>query len=146
MHQHQRKNKMVEELSEIKVDVGVLKTQVLTLSAICNKLDTVIEKLVDQHDRHLVKVYESIDARRKETDMDIKELHERIDVVLDKVQISEKTLLEEIQNLRKDMQEHNTKDRENIEKLLEWKWMIAGGILVLSWLLSNVKFDILPLK
>ena len=131
---------------DIRVDVGVLKSQVSTLTTLCGKMDQVIEKLVDQHDRHLVKVYESIDARRKETDMDIKELHERIDVVLDKVQISEKTLLEEIQNLRKDMQEHNTKDRENIEKLLEWKWMIAGGILVISWLLSNVKFDILPLK
>jgi hypothetical protein len=131
---------------DIRVDVGVLKSQVSTLTTLCGKMDQVIEKLVDQHDRHLVKVYESIDARRKETDMDIKELHERIDVVLDKVQISEKTLLEEIQNLRRDMQEHNTKDRENIEKLLEWKWMIAGGILVLSWLLSNVKFDILPLK
>ena len=131
---------------DIRVDVGVLKSQVSTLTTLCGKMDQVIEKLVDQHDRHLVKVYESIDARRKETDMDIKELHERIDMVLDKVQISEKTLLEEIQNLRKDMQEHNTKDRENIEKLLEWKWMIAGGILVISWLLSNVKFDILPLK
>jgi seryl-tRNA synthetase len=131
---------------DIRVDVGVLKSQVSTLTTLCGKMDQVIEKLVDQHDRHLVKVYENIDARRKETDMDIKELHERIDVVLDKVQISEKTLLEEIQNLRKDMQEHNTKDRENIEKLLQWKWMIAGGILVISWLLSNVKFDILPLK
>jgi len=131
---------------DIRVDVGVLKSQVSTLTTLCGKMDQVIEKLVDQHDRHLVKVYESIDARRKETDMDIKELHERIDMVLDKVQISEKTLLEEIQNLRKDMQEHNTKDRENIEKLLQWKWMIAGGILVISWLLSNVKFDILPLK
>jgi hypothetical protein len=131
---------------DIRVDVGVLKSQVSTLTTLCGKMDQVIEKLVDQHDRHLVKVYESIDARRKETDMDIKELHERIDVVLDKVQISEKNLLEEIQNLRRDMQEHNTKDRENIEKLLQWKWMIAGGILVISWLLSNVKFDILPLK
>ena len=131
---------------DIRVDVGVLKSQVSTLTTLCGKMDQVIEKLVDQHDRHLVKVYENIDARRKETDMDIKELHERIDVVLDKVQISEKILLEEIQNLRRDMQEHNTKDRENIEKLLQWKWMIAGGILVISWLLSNVKFDILPLK
>jgi hypothetical protein len=131
---------------DIRVDVGVLKSQVSTLTTLCGKMDQVIEKLVDQHDRHLVKVYESIDARRKETDMDIKELHERIDIVLDKVQISERILLEEIQSLRKDMQQHNTKDRENIEQLLQWKWMIVGGILVVSWLLSNVKFDILPLK
>ena len=128
---------------DLKVDVGVLKSQVSTLTTLCGKMDQVIEKLVDQHDRHLVKVYENIDQRRKETDMDIKELHERIDVVLDKVQISEKTLLEEIQKLRADMQEHNTKDRQNIEQLLQWKWMIAGGVLVLSWLLSHVNFDIM---
>jgi len=126
---------------DLKVDVGVLKSQVSTLTTLCGKMDQVIEKLVDQHDRHLVKVYESIDQRRKETDMDIKELHERIDVVLDKVQISEKTLLEEIQKLRADMQEHNTKDRQNIEQLLQWKWMIAGGIVVISWLLSHIKID-----
>jgi len=126
---------------DLKVDVGVLKSQVSTLTTLCGKMDQVIEKLVDQHDRHLVKVYENIDQRRKETDMDIKELHERIDVVLDKVQISEKTLLEEIQKLRADMQEHNTKDRQNIEQLLQWKWMIAGGIVVISWLLSHIKFD-----
>ena len=126
---------------DLKVDVGVLKSQVSTLTTLCGKMDQVIEKLVDQHDRHLVKVYESIDQRRKETDMDIKELHERIDVVLDKVQISEKTLLEEIQKLRADMQEHNTKDRQNIEQLLQWKWMIAGGIVVVSWLLSRISFD-----
>ena len=62
---------MPNEISEIKVDVGVLKTQVLTLSALCNKMDQVIEKLVDQHDRHLVKVYEHMDNQRKEKDIDI---------------------------------------------------------------------------
>ena len=131
---------MISE-DDLKVDVGVLKSQVTTITALCGKMDQVIEKLVDQHDRHLLKVYESIDQRRKETDMDIRELHERIDVVLDKVQISEKTLLDEIQLLRREMQEHNNKDRQNIEQLLQWKWMIAGGIVVISWLLSHIKID-----
>ena len=61
---------MPDDLSSVKVDVGVLKTQVLTLSAICNKMDQVIEKLVDQHDRHIAKVYTDMDARRKEKDDD----------------------------------------------------------------------------
>ena len=49
---------------DLRVDVGVLKTQVLTLSSICNKLDQVIEKLVDQHDRHISKVYEQQQKRK----------------------------------------------------------------------------------
>jgi hypothetical protein len=79
---------MADDLSEIKVDVGVLKTQVLTLSALCNKMDQVIEKLVDQHDRHISGVYSNIDKRRLETEDDIKEIHERIDTVLDKMEKS----------------------------------------------------------
>ncbi len=67
--------------TDIKVDIGVLKTQVLTLSALCNKMDQVIEKLVDQHDRHIAKVYTDMDNRRLETDADIKEIHQRIDTV-----------------------------------------------------------------
>ena len=33
---------------ETKIDVEVLKAQVLTLTSLCNKIDLVIEKLVDQ--------------------------------------------------------------------------------------------------
>jgi hypothetical protein len=128
---------------EVKVDVGVLKSQVIMLTNLCNKMDQVIEKLVDQHDRHISKVYEDMDKRRLETNSDIKEIHERIDDVLDKVKGTEKTLLDEIKSLRKEMQQHNTSEKESLDKLLQWKWMVAGGILVVSWLLSHVRPDIL---
>ena len=130
------------ELRDIQVDVGVLKTQISTITTLCNKMDQVIEKLVDQHDRHIAKVYDDIDKRRQETDMDIKEIHGRIDTVLDKVQHTEKTLLEEIKGLRKEMQDHNSKEKEKLQQLLDWKWMI-GGIIVVTWLLSHVRPDIL---
>jgi hypothetical protein len=122
---------------DLKVDVGVLKTQVLTLSAICNKLDTVIEKLVDQHDRHIAKVYDDMDNRRKETDNDIAEIHDRIDTVLDKMQGTELRIMDEIKELRKCITEHNKQEKDQLDKILQWKWMVAGGILVLSWLISN---------
>jgi len=128
---------------KLEVDVGILKTKVETITTLCGKMDQVMERLVNQHDQHLSKVYENIDNRRKETDMDIKELHDRIDTVLDKVQITEKTLLEEIKLLRKEMLEHNSKEKESLDKLLQWKWMVVGGILVASWLISHTNFDIL---
>ena len=130
---------------EIKVDIGVLKTQVLTLSALCNKMDQVIEKLVDQHDRHIAKVYTDMDNRRKETDADIKELHTRIDVVLDKMQTSEGKIMDKIQELRDDMSKHNKQEKDALDALLKWKWMVAGGIIALSWLISHVKPDTLGL-
>jgi 6-pyruvoyl-tetrahydropterin synthase len=127
--------------TDIKVDIGVLKTQVSAIMLLCSKLDQVIEKLIDQHDRHLVKVYEDMDKRRKDTENDIKEIHERIDDVLEKVQGTEKALLDEMKALRKEMQDHNAKEKASLDGLLQWKWMIAGGILAVSWLLSHVSSD-----
>lgn len=132
---------MPNEILEIKVDVGVLKTQVLTLSALCNKMDQVIEKLVDQHDRHLVKVYEHMDNQRKEKDIDISEIHERIDVVLDKVQESELRIMDEIKGLKDTMSEHVQASKSQYEKLNQWKWTLAGGIIVITWLISHSNFD-----
>jgi len=129
------------EMVDVQVDIGILKTQVLTLSALCNKMDVVIEKLVDQHDRHIAKVYADMDQRRLETEKDIKEIHERIDTVLDKMQDSNEKIMEEFKSLRKDMAEHNKKEKESLDKLLEWKWMVVGGIIVISYLISHVNFD-----
>jgi hemerythrin superfamily protein len=132
---------MADDLSEIKVDVGVLKTQVLTLSALCNKMDQVIEKLVDQHDRHISGVYNDIDKKRLETEDDIKDIHERIDTVLDKMEKSNEKIMEEFKSLRKDMSDHNLKEKEALDQLLKWKWMLAGGIIALSWLISHFNPD-----
>ncbi len=134
-------DKFDESDVDIKVDIGVLKTQVLTLSALCNKMDQVIEKLVDQHDRHIAKVYTDMDNRRLETEADIKEIHQRIDTVLDKMETSNKEIMEEFKSLRKDMSDHNKNEKEALDKLLQWKWMVAGGIIAISWLISNVNLD-----
>jgi hypothetical protein len=129
--------------TDIKVDIGVLKTQVLTLSALCNKMDQVIEKLVDQHDRHLAGVYNDMDKRRLETEGDIREIHNRIDTVLDKMSDSNEKIMDEFKSLRAEMTEHNKNEKESLDKLLQWKWTVAGGIVVISWLISNSNFDIL---
>lgn len=130
-----------DEISEIKVDVGVLKTQVLTLSALCNKMDQVIEKLVDQHDRHISKVYDNMNNQRKEKDDDISEIHERIDVVLDKVRESESRIMEEIKGLKKSIGDHSTASKLQFEQLNKWKWSIVGGIFVITWLFSKTNID-----
>ena len=130
-----------EECVDVLIDVGILKTQVLTLSAICNKLDTVIEKLIEQHDRHISKVYENMDNQRKEKDEDVAEIHDRVDSVLDKLQQSENRIMDEIKDLKKGMSEHSANSKAEFQKLNQWKWMIAGGILVISWLISHSGFD-----
>ena len=132
---------MPEEISEIKVDVGILKTQVLTLSALCNKMDQVIEKLVDQHDRHINKVYDTMDNQRKEKDSEISEIHARIDTVLEKLDESENRIMHEIKGLKDTMSKHAETSKSQYEQINKWKWTIVGGILVITWLFSKMNID-----
>jgi chromosome segregation ATPase len=132
-----------QEYTDLKVDVGVLKTQIFTLSQLCEKMDKVIERLVDVHDQHISKVYEAMDDQRKEKDEDIAEVHERVDVVLDKLSQTEKRIMEEFQSLKKAMSDHSAASKAQFEKINQWKWTLAGGIIVITWLISRVGFDTL---
>jgi hypothetical protein len=130
-----------DDIVDVQIDIGILKTQVLTLSALCNKMDQVIEKLVDQHDRHIGKVYDDMDDQRKEKDQDIAEIHNRVDMVLDKVAETEDRIMDEIKSLKKSIGEHSAESKLQFEQLNKWKWTIAGGIFVLTWLLSKTNID-----
>ena len=129
------------DIIELKVDVGVLKTQITLLTKLCEKMDTVIEKLIDNHDRHIAKVYNDMDAQQKETDRDIRETHERIDGVVEKIGESEQRMMEEIKTLRNFVLNHNREEREIVGKVLKWKWMLIGGIIAITWLTTHLGPD-----
>ena len=76
-----------------------------------------------------------------ETDSDIRETHDRIDTVLDKMQASELRIMGEIKKLGDCILEHRSEEKKQLDSILEWKWIITGGVLVLSWLLSHVNID-----
>ena len=127
---------------ELKVDVEVLKNQILTITQLCGKMDSVIEKLVDNHDRMVNQIYTDMEKRKADTNNDIKELHSRITTisreVSDKVELTERRIMDEIKSLREDIAEHNKKEDDDLRKILQWKWMVAGGVVVLAWVISNV--------
>jgi acetate kinase len=133
---------MATDAVEIKVDVEVLKSQVLTITQLCGKMDSVIEKLVDNHDRMVNQIYTDMEKRKADTNADIKELHSRITTisreVADKVELTERRIMDEIKSLREDIAEHNKKEDDDLKKILQWKWMVAGGVVVLAWVISNV--------
>jgi len=136
-----------KESVELMVDVGILKTQVASLTQLCDKMDKVIDKLMDNHDRMVNQIYTDMEKRKSDTVNDIKELHSRITTVdrnlSDKIELTERRIMEEIKSLRQHIEQHNKKEDTEIKKILEWKWMAAGGILVLAWLISNVNFDMI---
>lgn len=136
-----------QDITQLKVDVGVLKTQVSSITVLCDKMDKVIERLTVSQEKIVEQIYNDMRQREEEKDEDVKEIHSRITTISrelsDKVELTERRLMEEIKALRKDIAEHNKKEDTEIQKILEWKWMAAGGILVLAWLLSHMKSDII---
>ena len=138
---------MSDATVELKVDVEVLKNQVLTIAQLCGKMYSVIEKLVDNHDRMVNQIYNDMEKRKNDTNTDIKELHSRITTisreVSDKVELTERRIMDEIKSLRDDIAEHNKKEDDDLRKILQWKWMVAGGMVVLAWVISNVNLTAL---
>jgi uncharacterized protein YicC (UPF0701 family) len=138
---------MNDPVVELKVDVEVLKTQVSNITHLCEKMDAVIEKLVTNHDRMVNQIYNDMNKREDDTTQDIKELNSRISTVdrnlSDKIELTERRIMEEIKSLHATISEHNKKEDEDLKKIFQWKWMVAGGVLVLAWIISNVKLEAL---
>lgn len=132
---------------ELKIDVEVLKEKVENITHLCTKMDQVIEKLVDNHDRIVTQIYNDMEQRKRDTVEDVKELHSRITTVdrnlSDKIELTERRIMDEIKSLRHTIDEHNKKEDDDLKKIFQWKWMIAGGVVVLAWLISNVNMTVL---
>ena len=132
---------------DLKVDVSVLKEKVSTLTELCSKMDRVIEKLADNQLDLAGQIYQDMDKRKEQTVSDIKELHSRITTVdrnlSDKIELTERRIMDEIKALRDCIDEHNEKEEADMLKLSQWRWMVAGGVIVFAWLVSNVKLEML---
>jgi exonuclease VII large subunit len=138
---------MPDNAVELKIDVEVLKEKVDNIAHLCSKMDQVIEKLVDNHDRIVTQIYNDMEQRKRDTVEDVKELHSRITTVdrnlSDKIELTERRIMDEIKSLRHTIDEHNKKEDDDLKKIFQWKWMVAGGVVVLAWLISNVNMTVL---
>jgi gas vesicle protein len=131
----------------LKVEVGVLKEKVNTITELCEKMDRVIEKLADNNTNMVNQIYKDMDKRKEDTVSDIKELHSRITTtdrnLSDKIELTERRIMDEIKSLRDHITEHNEKEDNTMQSILQWRWMLAGGVIVLAWIISNVKLEFL---
>ena len=129
---------MSDNITQLKVDVEVLKTQVVTLTSLCTKMDTVIDKLVDQQEKYTAQIYKDMENRRVEKNAEIKEIHDRIDTVIDKVQITELRIMDEIKQLRGELLKRQEKDSGKLDNISSRNWMIIGGIAAAAFIVSRV--------
>lgn len=135
---------MAQEDDQIKmqVDVGVLKEQTKTLTEICNKMDTIIGKIIDNEDKWVQRIYSDMEKQKVTTIQEIASIETKLaDLkreLTDKFELSENKIMAEIRSIRSDFINQRRTSRDSIEKLLEWKYMIAGGIITFGWVITHI--------
>ena len=136
---------MADDLSKIQTKIALLEKDAKTGEQIHRRLEIAIDKLSDcaislkgmlaQQEQKLTKaeqtdedIFITLEARRKEWDNDLKELHSRITTntkELREHQIqSENNMLNELRHMRQQLS-------ERVGVLEKWRWLIIGGSIII---------------
>ena len=137
---------VTKDVSQLSIDLEVLKNEVKQVASVNEKLDTAIDKLTDisgsiksmlaVHEEKLSKqedidkaIFNLIESRRVEFDNNYKELHARINKIhqelTDEIEMSEKRLMCEIKTL-------NVNLDGRIGVFEKYRWIIIGAAIVLG--------------
>ena len=140
-----------KDLNEIQTKIALLEKDSKTAEQIHRRLEIAIDKLSDcaislkgmlaQQEQKLTKaeqtdedIFITLEARRKEWDNDLKELHSRITTntkELREHQIqSENNMLNELRHMRQQLS-------ERVGVLEKWRWLIIGGSIIIGLMMSN---------
>ena len=144
-----------QELSDLKLDIGLLTKDVEQTNRLCEKLSESIEKLQEvnvnilrmitlheqRHDQH-----EKSENEMKE---DIKELHSRITTVTrelhERIDQVEHHITSRIDDLRSDLLNHKKEDKKTIltelNEVERWKWIILGAVMSSGFLLGKLELS-----
>lgn len=106
-------------LSKIETEVAAIREKVSFFSVIYEKFDRTLDKL---------------DERQIE---DRKELQQMMDAL-------RVDLVQEMKSLREEMAAQHAIEKQKIEDLNKWRWLVMGGAVVVGWLISKLglPFDI----
>jgi len=142
---------MADDLNKIQTKIALLEKDAKTGEQIHRRLEVAIDKLSDcaislkgmlaQQEQKLTKaeqtdedIFVTLEARRKEWDNDLKELHSRITSntkELREHQIqSENNMLNELRHMRQQLS-------ERVGVLEKWRWLIIGGSIIIGLMMSN---------
>ena len=141
----------MSDIQKLQTDIALLKKDAKTGERIHQRLEVAIDKLTDitislksmlvQQETKLQKaeqtdedIFITLEARRKEWDDQVKELHSRISTNIRELrehQIqSESKVLGEIRSMREQLD-------NRVAVLEKWRWIIVGGSIFIGLMLSN---------
>mgnify|MGYP001307055517 FL=1 len=153
---------MVENnIQSLVKDIATLKADVRASNHIHQRLDDAIVRLTDisssiksmlaVHDEKINRVdtsqddlYSTFETRRREWEIDLKELHSRIstqgrelrEAIQDTTMVGERQYKEHAEAMRKINETLN----KRVGILEKWRWLIIGGAILLGFIIQNMEF------
>lgn len=139
---------------EIRVDIELLKKDVVTMSALLEKFDTTIDKMqeiasslsrmvslqeqrLENQEKVTAEVQSILEMRRIEHNNNIKDIYNRINTVnkelTDKIEDTEKTILEELHRLREDIRKEDSGISNRLGQIETWKYAVILVVIVIAW-------------
>ena len=149
--------------SEIKVDIELLKKDVVTMSALLEKFDTTIDKMqeiasslsrmvslqeqrLENQEKVTAEVQSVLEMRRVEHNNNIKEVYNRINTVnkelTDKIEDTEKSILAELKYIRDDLNKKNEGMGARLGQIEMWKYGAAAIIAFVIFLVGKNAINI----
>ena len=140
--------------SEMRVDIELLKKDVVTMSALLEKFDTTIDKMqeiasslsrmvslqeqrLENQEKVTAEVQSILEMRRIEHNNNIKDIYNRINTVnkelTDKIEDTEKTILEELHRLREDIRKEDSGISNRLGQIETWKYAVILVVIVIAW-------------
>jgi chromosome segregation ATPase len=114
-------------LTDLKVEIAMLKQEVSFINKLFEKMDTLINKIDAQHDT-LVDKTTKVESNLTFTKEELTELYSSL----------EKSITREIKTLDADLSKRIRTIEDKTGSLFEAKWMGMGIIAAITWLISNL--------
>jgi chromosome segregation ATPase len=132
----------VETLSELKVEVAVLKQEVSFINRLFTRIEDVIDKIDNQHAVVLDKTAK-IEFNLINTKDELSDLYKILETseknISSRINSIEKLLSDEINSINKNLSTRVEKNEKTTNDLMQSKWLLWGGAGVAMWLISNIE-------
>lgn len=125
-----------------------METTVAVLQSVVYKIDNTVAELAKTsgeitrllivHDSRIV----NLESGTKDTITDVKELYKKMSdntkQIIDKIDLTETKLEEKLKEHADSAEEQYASINSRISALENWRWLIIGGAVVVSYLLNNL--------
>lgn len=149
---------MADDLNHLKTDVEILKRDVTSINGFSAKIDDAIEKLaevsnniskmlivhenrLENHDKLIDGLRESMSERKNDFEKQVDALHKRISDMKDENHAEREKHHKEIMLAIREVVDGQEKLESRIALLESWKWYVIGGATVVGVMLAQLPWD-----